>query len=57
MKDLTESQVLSVNEIRASGGYGITHGGESILVNSGRTPLSSIIEAPDFMEPEPEPEP
>jgi HK97 family phage portal protein len=51
MKELTESQVLSVNEIRASGGYEETDNGEAILVNSGKTPLSAVVEAPEFTPP------
>lgn len=51
MKDLSESQVLTVNEVRHIGGYEDTENGEKVLVNSGRSTLETIVTAPDFAVP------
>lgn len=51
MKEMAESQVLSVNEARNSGGFVDTPDGDSILVDSKKTTLTSVVEGPSFDTP------
>lgn len=51
MKEMSETEVLSVNEARNSGGFVDVEGGETILVKSMKTTLDAVIAGPSFDEP------
>lgn len=51
MKEMAETEVLSVNEARNSGGFVDLPDGDTVLVSSNKTTLDAIIEGPSFNEP------
>ena len=51
MKEMTETQVLSINETRNSGGFADVPEGDAILVDSKKTTLGNVVEGPSFEDP------
>jgi hypothetical protein len=49
MKTLGETQSVSTNEARRSGGFEDVPEGNEIVVASGKTTLTSIVTAPSFL--------
>ena len=48
MKEMVETEVLSVNEARNSGGFVDVPEGDTILVKSNKTTLGAVVEGPSF---------
>lgn len=53
MKEMGETEVLTINETRNTGGFIDVPNGEEILVKSSKTTLDAVVDGPSFNQPTP----